>query len=130
VLRKASDEDVAWYEQALASGGDDPRDRLLALFDRLDELVSPSEFRGCRYLAADLALVVPEHPAHAETRAYRQRIHALLARELRRLGLARPSQAADQVQLLIEGTLVMGATKERKHPARAARDLLVRLLDR
>jgi hypothetical protein len=96
----------------------------------VEPLVSPSEFRGCRYLAADLALVVPEHPAHAETRAYRQRIHALLARELRRLGLARPSQAADQVQLLIEGTLVMGATKERKHPARAARDLLVRLLDR
>src|SRR5215210_1342077 len=46
VLQRASEEDLAWYESALA-GAAEPRDRLLGLFDRLDELVSNDGFRGC-----------------------------------------------------------------------------------
>ena len=37
VLRRAAEEDLAWYEDALA-GATEPRARLLGLFDRLDEL--------------------------------------------------------------------------------------------
>jgi AcrR family transcriptional regulator len=128
VIRRASEEDVAWYEEALA-GGTDPRARLLGLFDRLDELVSNADFRGCRYLATDLAFADPRHPAHAETEAYRRRIRALLVRELEALGHATPERAAEQLHLLIEGTLVMGATKGGEHPARAARDLAAVILD-
>lgn len=127
VLRRTADDDLAWYESAL-NGGDSPRDRLLALFDRLDELVSDASFRGCRYLAIDLAFADQDHPAHAETEAYRRRIRALLVRELEALGHARPEHAAEQLHLLIEGTLVMGATQG-QHPARVARDLAVIVLD-
>ena len=58
VLRRASEEDLAWYEGALA-GEPEPRARLLGLFDRLDELVSSADFRGCRYFATDLAFADP-----------------------------------------------------------------------
>jgi len=122
VLRRASDEDVAWYEEAL-SGTADPRARLLGLFERLDELVAQPEFRGCRYFATDLALADPGHPAHAETAAYRRRIRGLLVRELEELGHADPERAAEQLHLLVEGTLVAGATQGTEHPGRAARDL-------
>jgi AcrR family transcriptional regulator len=128
VIRRASDEDLAWYEDALA-GGREPRARILGLFDRLDELVSNAEFRGCRYLATDLAFADPRHPAHAETATYRRRIRALLVRELEALGHTRPERAAEQLHLLIEGTLVMGATHDGEHPARAARDLAAIILD-
>src|SRR4051794_33287314 len=96
VLRRACDEDLAWYENALASSTG-PRARLLGLFDRLDELVSDADFRGCRYFATDLAFADPGHPAHAETEAYRRRIRALLVRELEALGHASPDQAAEQL---------------------------------
>ncbi len=122
VLRRASEEDLAWYEDAL-TGGPDPRDRLLGLFDRLDELVSTPDFRGCRYFATDLSLADPAHPAHAETDAFRRRLRALLVRELEAMGHADADRAAAQLHLLIEGTLVMGATQDGQHPARAARDL-------
>jgi AcrR family transcriptional regulator len=127
VLRRASDEDIAWYENALA-GAAEPRARLLGLFDRLDELVSTPDFRGCRYFATDLSLADPHHPAHAETDAFRQRLRALLVRELVALGHARPERAAEQLHLLIEGTLVMGATQDNQHPGRAARDLAAIIL--
>ncbi len=128
VLRRASDEDVAWYESALA-GGTEPRTRILGLFDRLDELVSDASFRGCRYFATDLAFADPDHPAHAETAAYRRRIRALLVRELEASDHARPEQAAEQLHLLIEGTLVAGATQGGEHSARVARELAAAVLD-
>jgi AcrR family transcriptional regulator len=127
VLRRATEEDLAWYEGALA-GATEPRARLLGLFDRLDELVSDPGFRGCRYLATDLAFADPHHPAHAETHAYRRRIRAILVRELEALGHPRPTRAAEQLHLLIEGTLVMGATQDGGHPARTARDLAATVL--
>ena len=34
-----------------------------------------------------------------------------------------PERAAEQLHLLIEGTLVAGATQDKEHPARVARDL-------
>lgn len=128
VLRRASDEDLAWYEEALASATE-PRARLLELFDRLDELVSNPDFRGCRYLATDLSFADPRHSAHAETDAFRRRLRALLVRELKALSHGHPERAAEQLHLLIEGTLAMGATQDNEHPARAARDLAAIVLD-
>jgi AcrR family transcriptional regulator len=122
VVRRAADEDLAWYESALAAHTE-PRARILGLFDQLDALVSSADFRGCRYLATDLSFAAPDHPAHAETAAYRRRLRALLHRELEALGHPRPDRAAEQLHLLIEGALVMGATHDGEHPARAAREL-------
>ena len=127
VLRRATEQDLAWYENALA-GGAEPRAKLLGLFDRLDELVSDDTFRGCRYFASDLALADPDHPAHAETATFRRRLRGLLERELEAARHANPEHAAEQLHLLIEGTLVMGATNS-PHPARAARDLAAAILD-
>ena len=128
VLRRAADEDLAWYEDALA-GETEPQSRLLGLFDRLDELVSSEDFRGCRYFATDLAFADPGHPAHAETDAFRRRLRALFVRELEALGHSKPEHAAEQLHLLIEGTLVAGTTQGNEHPARAARELAAVILD-
>lgn len=128
VLQRAAAEDLAWYENALA-GATEPRARLLGLFDRLDELVATPDFRGCRYFATDLSFADPAHPAHAETDAFRRSLHALLVRELEAMGHPHPERAAEQLHLLIEGTLVVGATQDGQHPGRAARDLAAVVLD-
>ncbi|WP_308250495.1 TetR/AcrR family transcriptional regulator [Nonomuraea rhizosphaerae] len=128
VLRLTAAEDEAAYEQTMRAAGDDPRRRLLAVFDWLGEIIEEPDFRGCRYLAAELALTDPEHPGHAVTRRYRERVHDLLEAELRRLGHPRPAYAADQLLLLIDGTLAVGATRPGTHPAAAARQLAEQIL--
>jgi AcrR family transcriptional regulator len=129
VLRRAAAEDLDRYRAAIAAAGDDPRQRLLAVFDMLDQVVSAPDFRGCRYLGADLALAEQAHPAHAITRQYRQALHQLLALEVKRLGLPRPAHVTDQLMLLIEGTLATGAARPASRPARDARELAQRILD-
>ncbi len=117
VLRRSTTEDEADYRKTMKAAGKDPRDRLLAVFDRLAEVIDAPGFRGCRYLAADLALADPGHPAHAVTRDYRQSVHRLLQRELVEFGHPRPTHAADQFLVLIDGVLAAGATRPDTHPA-------------
>ncbi|GIH93356.1 TetR/AcrR family transcriptional regulator [Planobispora siamensis] len=129
VLRRSTAEDEERYRQVMRSAGDDPRARLLAVFDELAEVVRGPDFRGCRYLAADLALADPGHPAHAITRDYRERVHRLLEDELVRLAHPRPAHAADQLLLLVDGVLAAGATRPRTEPARSARELAEHVID-
>ncbi|GAA4843848.1 TetR/AcrR family transcriptional regulator [Kitasatospora terrestris] len=123
VLRLSAAEDEARYRQTMDAAGDDPRARLLAVFDRIGEVIAQGDFRGCRYLAADLSLADPDHPGHAVTRAYREHVSALLAAELARLGHPRPGPGGDQLLLLIDGALAAGATRPATDPAAAARAL-------
>lgn len=129
VLRRSADEDTARYEETMRAAGEDPRARVLAVFDRLGEIIAAPGFRGCRYLAADLALADPAHPGHAITREYRRRVQDLLRDELDRLGHPRPEHAAGQLLLLIDGTLAVGATRTGTDPAASARDLAEQILD-
>ena len=128
-LRSTADIDEQRYRAALDSGGEDPRQRLLAVFDALEQTTSSKRFRGCRYAAADLALTDPDHPAHLETRAYKQRLHALFASELQALGHPTPDRAADQLLLLIDCVLIDAVTRPETHPAKAARELAEQVLD-
>ncbi|WP_157244973.1 TetR/AcrR family transcriptional regulator [Nonomuraea typhae] len=128
VLRRTTAEDEADYRRVMNAAGEHPRTRLLAIFDRLDEVVAGPGFCGCRYLAADLTLVEPGHPAHEITRAYRRTVHQILERDLVALGHPRPEHAADQLLLLIDGTLAAGATRPGIAPGALARELAEHIL--
>lgn len=123
VLRLTTAEDEALYRQTMQAAGDDPRARLLSIFDMLAAVIEDPDFRGCRYLSADLALTDPEHPAHEITRHYREHIHELLEDELVKLGDQQPVSTADQLLILIDGTLAAGATRSSSDPAQLARQL-------
>ncbi|MCM2417068.1 TetR/AcrR family transcriptional regulator [Streptomyces sp. RKAG293] len=129
VLRRSTAEDEAAYHQAMEAAGDDPRARLLGVFDGIAVAIDRPDFRGCRYLAADLALTDPDHPGHAITRAYRMRVQQLLEHELLALGHPHVMAAAGQLLLLIDGALAAGVTRPATHPAASARQLAGHVLD-
>ncbi|QDP97729.1 TetR/AcrR family transcriptional regulator [Microlunatus elymi] len=130
LLRDTARKDLDAYRSAMESAGDDPQARVLAIFDYLDEVVSSPGFRGCRYLGTDLALAGPDHPAHRVTRDYRRGLHDLVQHEMQRLAHPDPADAAEQILLLIEGTLATGATRPTARPAQTARRITNTLLDK
>jgi AcrR family transcriptional regulator len=121
VLRTTADRDVQRYREALDLGGTDPRARILALFDAVYAAVAQPTFHGCRYTAADLTLTDPDHPAHVETKNYKQRLHDLLNNELHHLGHPEPDVAADQLLLLIDGVLATAVAQGAARAKRAKR---------
>ncbi|GAB3153151.1 TetR/AcrR family transcriptional regulator [Micromonospora sonneratiae] len=127
VLRTAATE--ARYRQVMDDAGDNPRRRILAVFDELERITTQPSFRGCRYTSAELALTDPTHPAHPEIRAYKERVHQLLATELTRHGYPEPRLGADQLLVLIDGVLAHAVTRPDAHPALAARATAELLLD-
>jgi AcrR family transcriptional regulator len=129
VVRQAANEDAEWMRATIVAGGRNPRKRLLGIFDALDRVVTQPDFRGCRYLGADLGLADSDHPIHQETSAYRQRVRAMIESELADLGHPSPRRAAEQLQLLIEGVLATGAASTVAHPGRVARTLAETVLD-
>jgi AcrR family transcriptional regulator len=129
VIRQAAIEDVEWIRTTLDAGGRDPRKRLLGIFDAMDRVVTAPDFRGCRYLGADLGFADIDHPIHQETSAYRRRVRAMLENELATLAHPSPRRAAEQLQLLIEGVLATGAASTVAHPGRVARTLAQAVLD-
>ncbi|MEU1075700.1 MULTISPECIES: TetR/AcrR family transcriptional regulator [unclassified Streptomyces] len=123
MLRRSTAEDEERYRTTMAAAGEDPRARLLAVVDRLGRTASEPGFPGCRYLAADLALCDPEHPAHEATRGYRRTVHRLFADEFAALGHERPEFAADQLLLVVDGLLAAGATRPGSQAVTASREL-------
>jgi AcrR family transcriptional regulator len=129
VLRTAAERDVQRYRDALDSGGSDPRARVLALFDEVYATVGQPAFHGCRYTAAVLGLTDAHHPVHAETSAYKERIHGLLADEMEQLGHPDPARAADELLVLIDGTLAFAASQPSARAVQAVRGLVEHVLD-
>jgi AcrR family transcriptional regulator len=122
-IRASAEVDLARYAKALERGGEDPRARLLAIFEAMHETTSNKTFRGCRYTAAELALTDPRHPARLQTRAYKLRLRELLLTELYALGHPAAEVAADKLLLLIDGVLVTAVTRPETHPALEAREI-------
>lgn len=129
VLRTSAESDLQRYRDVMATAGDDPRARLLAVFDALDETTSADYFHGCRYTAADLALVDPDHPGRVQSRAYREHLREILEEELADLGHADPPGASRRLVMLIDGVLVAAINGPQTHPARDARRLAELVID-
>ncbi|GAA4579252.1 TetR/AcrR family transcriptional regulator [Planotetraspora phitsanulokensis] len=120
VLRETSERTEQGYADALASGGDDPRTRLRALFAHLEKLPDAPGYRGCPFVNADLSLADPAHPAHDVIRAHKRRLRALIEAELRAAGHPDPVTAGVQLVLLIDGAAVTAASRPDERPAAAA----------
>lgn len=128
VLRRAAG--GARYRRAMDGAGDDPRARVLAVFDELEAVTTAPSFQGCRFTSAELALSDRRHPAHPVVRAYKDELHEIFAAELRRHGHPAPDFGADQLLVLVDGVLAHAATRPDAHPALAARALAELVLDR
>lgn len=86
--------------------GPDPRARLLAIFDVLDELLADPEYRGCIYINAAVEFPNPHHPAHQSAKRAKVDSLAMLEDLAARAGAADPLAAAQELDMIIEGALV------------------------
>jgi AcrR family transcriptional regulator len=105
---------------------DDPRRKLLALFDVLVTTVKQPEFRGCAFANAS-AESGPDSAAADVTRKARQWLLGVMAEQATALGVADPAGLARQLTLLYDGALVQSRL-DRGHAAATAAQAAAQVL--
>ncbi len=107
---------------------DDPRERLLAVFDLLAESIADPSFHGCAFINAS-AESPPGSAAEEATTEYRTWLRNLVSDLARDAGVAEPGELARQFQLLYDGVNISARMDRDPSAAAAARAAAVILLD-
>lgn len=98
--------DLRWratMEDAITAAGDDPRARLLAVFDALRIWHSDPRFRGCSFANAVAELSATEHPARAVVSSHKQALRDHLSESAHATSHHDPDLLVDQLMMLFEG---------------------------
>jgi len=107
---------------------DDPRGKLLALFDVLATTVKQPGFRGCAFANAS-AESVPDSAAAEVTRKARAWLLGVMAEQATALGAAEPTGLARQLTLLYDGALAQSRLDRGPAAATAAKAAAQVLID-
>ncbi|MFE0457333.1 TetR/AcrR family transcriptional regulator [Streptomyces sp. NPDC058914] len=86
-----------------ADDGRTPRERVLRVFERVEEQAGLPEYHGCPYLAVQVELKNPDHPASRVARRVKGVLTEFFRAEAERGGAADPVLLARQLTLLFDG---------------------------
>jgi AcrR family transcriptional regulator len=126
-LERANEQFWEWWEGA-GAGIDDPRRKLVAMFEAVGKLADSPQCLGCTFQGTAAEFPDPEHPGHRVAIAHKQAVRARLRTLAEQAGLRGPGDLADQLLLLMDGAWVaarmFGPDNPATHVAGAARALI------
>jgi AcrR family transcriptional regulator len=118
---------VAWFTAAVERRAEQPRDRLLVVFDVLAEWFQ-TDFRGCAFINTAVETPDPASPIRQAIRAYKQGTRAYLHELAEAAGFEDPGAVADRLRLLVEGvtvTMLIEGSDEAARTGRAAAEAIL-----
>ncbi|MEU6278240.1 TetR/AcrR family transcriptional regulator [Streptomyces populi] len=90
-----------------------PRERILHVFERLEETAARPDFRGCPFVAVTAELKAPDHPASLVARRCKDALTAFFRQEAERGGAADPELLARQLTVAFDGSGVRAVMQGR-----------------
>lgn len=115
-------------QSAIDSGGDTPRQKLLAIFDVFAAMLDTPEFRGCPFINAAAEFAEENNPIQQAAAEFYAEFGKLLAGLAKQAGSQDAEQLAAQLTLLIAGAIVgeqIHRNSEAIANARAAATVLI-----
>ena len=119
----------AWRRAVAKRAGDDPRARLLGMFEVLDGWFNDPAFGGCMFINAASEFPNPHDPVHQAAARHKQAVRDEIRDLAAQAGAADADTFADEYVLVLEGALVMRQVHHRDDAARMARAMVARLID-
>jgi len=108
-------------ERRVAEKGDRPEERMLAVFDALEEWLRTEEARGCAFINATAELPDPEHPAREVIRRQQEAVRSHFEELAAEAGVHDPGRLAGQLMILYEGAIVTAVSGGVSDPIGSAR---------
>jgi len=106
-LRRRDEKFRNWFMRSVERLGKTPGDRLLCVFDALEEWFRGKEFSGCMFINASAEYADPEDPIHRASCDHKILILKFLRDLSCAAGAHESEELADELMLLMEGAIVM-----------------------
>ncbi|MDH6517658.1 AcrR family transcriptional regulator [Streptomyces sp. SAI-208] len=105
LLAASLEEQAASYAATLLPAADDrsPRERILHVFQQVEAQADAPDFQGCRYLAVQIELKDPDHPASRVAHQVKASLTAFFRAEAEQGGASDPDLLARQLSLVFDG---------------------------
>lgn len=101
-----------WFVGQVENREGDPVDKLLSVFDVLDEWFASRHFRGCAFINATVELADPRHPARRPAMQHKERNRAYVEELATAAGVPDPVAMSRQLMLLVEGAIVTALVQD------------------
>jgi AcrR family transcriptional regulator len=116
------------FMRKVDSLGDTPRDRLIAMFDVIDEWFSKDEFFGCMFINAIGEYSDKDSPIRDISKQFKKSMREYIRSLCKQAGAPAPDLLADQLSLIIEGATVTAQVSQMKDAAQTAKSVAVQLM--
>jgi AcrR family transcriptional regulator len=114
---------------AVLAASDDPRERLLTLFELAKSWFSDPDFYGCIFVNAAVEYSDAGHPINACAREFKTLLRNFARDQAQAGGAADPETLADQIALLFEGATTVAQVSARPDAATTAKTIAEQLVD-
>ena len=124
----------AWMADYIKTSSDDPRQRLLAIFDAIEEWFRgqafPEEgFSGCMFINAASEYADPHSDINRAAQRHKETMVETLTDLARAAGAPWPRELGSRLALLVEGATVTAQVRRDSNAAREAKAIAEKLMD-
>lgn len=123
VLDFLQERDRKWNEhlESFTKKCSTPEERILAVFDALNDWIEDKGFRGCAFINTAVEIADFEHPAFVFARRHKRRLRNYFKEQLIEAGSYNPEEDADQLLILFEGAIITAQMESIEKPLSKAR---------
>ena len=111
-----------WLFRRMEELGGTPKEKLLAVYDALEEWFVERGFRGCMFIKASAEYQEADHAIHAQSAEHKRLLLEHFSALTAEAGAASPHDLAQQLLLLKEGAIVMAVLGRGHEAARDAKE--------
>jgi AcrR family transcriptional regulator len=106
VLKHRHQEWLDWFEQTINEKASAKEDRLLAIFDALEEWFRQDDFSGCAFINASAEFNSDEDSPHRQAARFKEHVQSYIKDLVRQTNANNPDKLAKELFLLVEGATV------------------------
>jgi len=130
VLADRDERDMHALEGEMERRGGTPRERILLVFDVLDEWFTDPDFKGCLFINASAQFPNPNDPVHRAAARHAENVYRSLESLCRAAGAIDAPTLAKQLCMLVAAAITGRQVSCDPDAARTAKEMATALLDR
>ncbi len=118
-----------WFSHALKKASGAPRERLLAVFDALEEWFSSEEYYGCAFINAVAEHQKSDNAMRKLALAHKREVLAEIKSIAAAAGAPDPTELAHQLGMLMDGAIVVSMVTRNPDAAKDAKAMAGLIID-